>query len=314
MMATVLSIVMSIQMALMVPLVVWWVSDYSAGIKYSATYLSNDKFYETFKVFKQHLNDKGPYLLIEALENDSMKIKWLSIGSGFGDMELKIFQMIRESNLNIFIDVLECFEPGNVQFQQLQKINFSTEQVPILHNEPFQALTDLESKKYDVITMFHVHYYWTSPKERIQVMKKLFHHLSPGGLLFILILEKGIDNQIALRKFTKNMLIFDHPRDWKSEIIYGSEVKTEIETIFEPNVVEMNQYQLSLDLNLSQIDDKTSTTNAILSYILSVDFFSLHSEVKKTVVNWIGQHCHHHKNEEIYQLRQAASALIIRKK
>ena len=56
------------------------------------------------------------------------------------------------------------------------------------HNEAFGPNTKL-TESYDVITMFHVHYYWTE-KERSAVMDKVFRHLNPGGMLLILILDK----------------------------------------------------------------------------------------------------------------------------
>ena len=73
---------------------------------------------------------------------------------------------------------------------------------------PENSLEDVKSDfKYDIITMFHVHYYWRTPEKRIAVMKKLLKHLNPKhGMLFILILDQGNDNQIQLRRETKSKL------------------------------------------------------------------------------------------------------------
>jgi hypothetical protein len=44
--------------------------------------------------------------------------------------------------------------------------------------------------------MFHVHYYWTTPNKRIEVMKKLMNHLNPKhGILLILILDQGKEHK-----------------------------------------------------------------------------------------------------------------------
>ena len=81
----------------------------------------------------------------------------------------------------------------------------------LLGDEIYTSENSLEksksSYKYDIITMFHVHYYWRTPEKRIAVMKKLLKHLNPKhGMLFILILDQGVDNQIQLRRETKSKL------------------------------------------------------------------------------------------------------------
>ena len=55
-----------------------------------------------------------------------------------------------------------------------------------------KKLSILGDMKYDIITMFHVHYYWITQDQRIKVMRKLMNHLNPKhGMLFILILDEG---------------------------------------------------------------------------------------------------------------------------
>jgi SAM-dependent methyltransferase len=234
-------------------------------------------------------------------------------------MELKILKMMKESNMKLVVESLECYKPGNVQFKHLQEVKFDDLQTPpMLRNEALLPSTDLgQANQYDVITMFHVHYYWTTPDERIQIMSKLFDHLSPGGILFILILEKGADNQIAMRRFTKDMLVFDEPRDYQSVTVYGSDLANEeLAPILESKVVEaklLHKYQVSVDLDLSQIDDAAaSVTSDLLSYVSSVDFNPLPIEVKKAVLEWVAKHCQH-KQDQVYQMQQAACALMYTK-
>ena len=104
-------------------------------------------------------------------------------------------QIIRKYDNTPSIDLLRCYEPGNEQFQQLKKVRFGQPLKKVhvkteLHLEAFDGSTDLGSLKFDVVTMLHVHYYWTSSQERKDVMENVFKHLNPGGIVFILMLEK----------------------------------------------------------------------------------------------------------------------------
>ena len=115
--------------------------------------------------------------------------QWLSIGTGYGDAEHKILKYLRHNSAQN-IGLLECYEPGNEQFQHLQKVDFGRGVKVRTHNEAFGPKTKLPEKGYDIITMFHVHYYWISAKERSAIMDKLFKLLIPGGKLYILMLDK----------------------------------------------------------------------------------------------------------------------------
>ena len=72
----------------------------------------------------------------------------------------------------------------------MQKADFGRGVKVRTHNEAFGPKTKVPEKGYDIITMFHVHYYWISAKERSAIMDKLFKLLIPGGKLFILMLDK----------------------------------------------------------------------------------------------------------------------------
>ena len=114
----------------------------------------------------------------------------MSIGSGYGDAELKIIKKLSEKT-TLTIDLLECYERGNYQFSHLSTIDFgeNVKNVQTLQ-EDFNANTQLLEESYDIITMFHVHYYWITANDRAEVMKKVFGSLKPEGILYILMLDK----------------------------------------------------------------------------------------------------------------------------
>ena len=49
--------------------------------KFDVEYLSAEEFYRTFKVFKENLNEKGPALLVEAIENHQFQTSSLKVSS-----------------------------------------------------------------------------------------------------------------------------------------------------------------------------------------------------------------------------------------
>ena len=114
----------------------------------------------------------------------------MSIGSGYGDAELKIIKKLSEKT-TLTIDLLECYERGNDQFSHLSTIDFgkNVKNVQTLQ-EDFNANTQLLEESYDIITMFHVHYYWITANDRAEIMKKVFGSLKPEGILYILMLDK----------------------------------------------------------------------------------------------------------------------------
>merc|ERR1719219_1478381 len=88
------------------------------------------------------------------------------------------------------------------------------------------------NNKYDIITMFHVHYYWITPEKRLAVMRNLLKHLNPKhGMLFILILDQGEDNQIQLRRKTKSKLKMEKIRDHESVTVLADEISMEMKTV-----------------------------------------------------------------------------------
>ena len=50
-------------------------------IKYEAEYLNADEFYRNFKVFKENLNEKGPQLIIEALNKHEFYSSSIKVSS-----------------------------------------------------------------------------------------------------------------------------------------------------------------------------------------------------------------------------------------
>ena len=69
----------------------------------------------------------------------SSLLQWLSIGTGYGDMEEKIIKSIPGIN----IDHLECYEPGNEQFNHLKNVDFGLQNKPIINHEVFDESTIL---------------------------------------------------------------------------------------------------------------------------------------------------------------------------
>ena len=69
----------------------------------------------------------------------SSLLQWLSIGTGYGDMEEKIIKSIPDIN----IDLLECYEPGNEQFNHLKDVDFGLQNKPIIHHKVFDENTIL---------------------------------------------------------------------------------------------------------------------------------------------------------------------------
>ena len=79
------------------------------------------------------------FIFISVLFYFSFLLQWLSIGTGYGDMEEKIIKYIPDIN----IYHLECYEPGNEQFKHLKNMDFGLQNKPIIHHEVFDESTIL---------------------------------------------------------------------------------------------------------------------------------------------------------------------------
>ncbi len=283
----------------------------SGDQKYEAEYMEADEFYQTFKVFKEHLKEEGPSLIVQEMKNHNFgnksELKWLSIGTGYGDMEMAIFQGLEP---DLKISKMTSFEPGDEQYKHLKNVDFGLETLLDLHHGAFDETTHLGEEKFDVISMFHVHYYWTDPGQRISVMKKLFDHLEPGGLLLVLILDEGAKDQIEMRRAAKSRLTFSKARHYKSCTLYGTQLIEEMN--LDGESVELKKwwpYQVSLDLHLQ---DSANVTKQLMSYILSIRFEKLEDDMQDFVLNWIRSHCQK-IGQEIFQIRQAVSLIVYTK-
>ena len=169
---------------------------------------------------------------------------------------------------------------------------------------------------YDVITMFHVHYYWTTPNKRIEVMKKLMNHLNPKqGMLFILILDQGLDNQIQLRNVTKAKLKFRNNRHYQSgpvlaDQVANQEMREMVLKSYETVKIIEKPYDISLNFDLSGNND---LTNQLISYVLSVNFESLSLKMREFVISWIKDNClkiDSKRKNQLYQMRQSVRMLL----
>ena len=284
---------------------------------YKAQFLEDDKYYSMFQTFKNHVNDQGPELLVEAISKMNIKeksLKWLSIGSGYGDAELKIIKKLSEKT-TLTIDLLECYERGNYQFSHLSTIDFgkNVRNVQTLQ-EDFNANTQLLEERYDIITMFHVHYYWITANDRAEIMKKVFGSLKPEGILYILMLDKGSDNQIGLRRATKKKLKFEKPRRYDSVTLYGSDVAIQeinpVASAF-PNIEIIKPYPhvITLDIDLDQAFKLKSDSSQLLSFLLQVDFDQLPMEMQNFIRSWVEENFMHVKDKQ-YRMLQSCIGLM----
>ena len=284
---------------------------------YKAQFLEDDKYYSMFQTFKNHVNDKGPELLVEAISKMNIKeksLKWLSIGSGYGDAELKIIKKLSEKT-TLTIDLLECYERGNDQFSHLSTIDFgkNVKNVQTLQ-EDFNANTQLLEESYDIITMFHVHYYWITANDRAEIMKKVFGSLKPEGILYILMLDKGSDNQIGLRRATKKKLKFEKLRGYDSITLYGSDVAIQeinpVASAF-PNIEIIKPYPhvITLDIDLDQAFKLKSDSSQLLSFLLQVDFDQLPMEMQNFIRSWVEENFMHVKDKQ-YRMLQSCIGLM----
>ena len=164
--------------------------------------------------------------------------------------------------------------------------------------------------------MFHVHYYWTTPNKRIQVMKKLMNHLNPKqGMLFILILDQGLDNQIQLRNVTKAKLKFRNNRHYQSgpvlaDQVANQEMREVVLKSYETIKIIEKPYDISLNFDLSGNND---LTNQLISYVLSVNFESLSLKMREFVISWIKDNflkIDSKRKNQLYQMRQSVRMLL----
>ena len=71
-------------------------------------------------------------------------------------------------------------------------------------------------------------------------------------------------------------------------------------------------YQISLDFDLY---DKTDLTSQLISYVLSVDFLSLHEKMQEFVTDWIKSNCFKvdskgDESKDVYQMRQSVRMML----
>merc|ERR1712062_138604 len=273
----------------------FWLLEVMVDPKFDVEYLSAEDFYRKFKVFKENLNEKGPSLLLKAVENhpfQSTSLKWLSIGSGFGDMEDEIIEMLSKDS-KLTIESLDCYEPGNEQFNHLR-------------NHPFR-----------ISNQANVFHEAVLPSTQFRLPnRKVFQHLSPSGVVFILMLEEGQNDQIALRKATKAHLNFVKERDYQSVTLHGSQLANEeinsiAEEEFGLKVHEPEKYNITIDLDMADLSP-SSTTSQLLSYIISVDFDTFPPQLKDIVDHWVREHGLLLKDES-YQLTQTVTSLMYSK-
>lgn len=229
-------------------------------------------------------------------------------------MEDEIIEMLSKDS-KLSIESLDCYEPGNEQFNHLRNHAFGISNQANVFHEAVLPSTQFRLPKYDLITMFHVHYYWTTKHLRQEISQKVFQHLNPGGVVFILMLEEGQNDQITLRKVTKAHLNFVKERDYQSVTLHGSRVANEeINSIAEEfglKVHEPQKYNITIDLDMADLSP-SSTTSQLLSYIISVDFDTFPPKLKDIVVHWIRKHGLLLKDES-YQLTQTVTSLMYSK-
>ena len=232
-------------------------------------------------------------------------------------MEDEIIKMVSKHKPNFTLESLECYEPGGEQYTHLKNHHFGPEIKVNAVQEAFMPSTVTRQPSYDLITMFHVHYYWTTPELRQSVMKKVFSLLNPGGVVFILMLEEGDNHQVELRRRTKTFLKFKQEREYKSVTLYGRKVADEEINLVAKEVGitphEPSQYNIAITLDLSDLT-KGSEASELLSYIISVDFDTFPDILKNFVVDWIKHHGLLVKEPKTFQLTQSISSFLYTKR
>ena len=228
-------------------------------------------------------------------------------------MEDEIIRKISKHSA-LAIESLDCYEPGSEQYNHLRSHDFGLPSSQVFH-EAFMPDTNLRLPKYDLITMFHVHYYWTTQDLRREITQKVFQHLNPGGVVFILMLEEGQNHQVALRKAAKNRFNFVKERDYQSVTLYGSRVGNQE---LNPVAEEMNlkayaphQYNITIELDMSDLTPN-SKTSQLLSYIISVNFDTFPPKMKDFVKEWVREHGLP-VTKDTYQLTQSVTSLMYSK-
>ena len=231
-------------------------------------------------------------------------------------MEDEIIKLMSEQNTEYTLGHLECYEPGGEQYNHLKTHQFGTNIQSKVFQEAFMPSTVTRQDGYDLITMFHVHYYWTTAELRQSVMSKVFNLLNSGGVVFILMLEEGDNHQISLRRATKELLKFNKAREYQSVTLYGRKVATEeinlVAKELEITAHEPTEYNITIDLDLSDLSHQ-SQTSELLSYIISVDFDTFPDSLKAFVVDWIKNHGSLIKEPQTFQLTQTVTSLLYTK-
>ena len=101
----------------------------------------------------------------------------------------------------------------------------------------------------------------------------------------------------------------------ESNTVLANEISMEMETALKSNQ-DINSiqrpYQILLDFDLS---DKTDLTNQLISYVLSIDFQSLHKKMQSFVIDWIKENCFKvdpsgNGSDEIFQMRQSVRMML----
>ena len=101
----------------------------------------------------------------------------------------------------------------------------------------------------------------------------------------------------------------------ESNTVLANEISVEMETVLKSNQdinLIQKPYQILLDFDLK---DKTDLTNQLISYILSIDFQSLHKKMQDFVIDWIKANCFKvdpsgNGSNEIFQMRQSVRMML----
>ncbi len=60
-----------------------------------------------------------------------------------------------------------------------------------MRESEFSLSTDLGDRKYDIITLFHLVYYFPDREERVRLFEKLQESLGPRGVICLLLVAEG---------------------------------------------------------------------------------------------------------------------------
>lgn len=235
------------------------------------------------------------------LHSFNKSINILSVGSGDGEFDLLILEIMRKSNIDILHYTF--LEPSNAQFEKL-KMNLLDAKIDINVEVLLSKMSAFKSsRKYDLIIFSHCFYYIL---DKVDAINKALNCLSENG--FILIFHQ---TEFGINRIQKRFL--DRFKD-KSINFSSSDIKT----LLDEEEIPFQYHEASADINISSIFDDSENGLKLLNFFLEGDMESLNNKEQKEIISFIKRHSYIKENKFLlenpvgifkigkqYKLRQA---------